>query len=80
MQLPGINLSDYQNDNGNYNKNVADALELIYGEPIGKLEEQADTTPEPPSGHPSTWQKDAKLAYIKEAGRENFEKICRERS
>lgn len=77
-------LKRVQTEDGYYSEDTKEMLEKIADKPLDQIEKDAEEAEQTtiPSGHPSGWTRDQKLAVISDPnlGREEYQRLVRERS
>lgn len=76
-----IDLKSLQNKDGLYNESDVNKLEALTGRKWSDIHSEAEkeVKPDYPEGKPITWQRDTKLKFINENGRDEYERLIRER-
>lgn len=76
-----IDLKSLQNKDGFYNESDVNKVEELTGRKWSDIHQEAEkeTKPDYPDGRPITWQRDTKLKFINENGRDEYERLIRER-
>lgn len=76
-----IDLKSLQDSNGHYSEKDVKELERLTGKSWQQLhaEAEAKTTGNIPDGKPSQWDRNTKLSFINEHGRDEYKRLVDER-
>ena len=71
-----FNLDQLKSENNTYSETTAKAVEHLTGKSFSEVLNEAEEK-ETPAGTPKQWDTDTKLKYIREHGRQAYEKALR---